>query len=159
MCLWALRDRGVWMQRKRRGGGSQGKRSWGDEASPVMGRSTVSEAGGRTRARRFFRKQKDMMWSAPFDPTFPTKCISHLGLWTRAKSGHDLELSTLLAKMGSFLSSQYPVEIRKYEYDPGFAIRGLHYDVQRVGLILMCFCSLTVFGNKMYSWCFSLLNT
>ncbi|EPY74063.1 5-nucleotidase domain-containing protein 3 [Camelus ferus] len=27
---------------------------------------------------------------------------------------------------------RYPVEIRKYEYDPNFAIRGLHYDVQRV---------------------------
>ena len=26
---------------------------------------------------------------------------------------------------------RYPMEIRKYEYDPNFAIRGLHYDVQR----------------------------
>lgn len=26
------------------------------------------------------------------------------------------------------------MEIRKYEYDPNFAIRGLHYDVQRVSL-------------------------
>lgn len=26
---------------------------------------------------------------------------------------------------------RYPAEIRKYEYDPNFAIRGLHYDVQR----------------------------
>ncbi|KAB0396966.1 hypothetical protein E2I00_009326 [Balaenoptera physalus] len=26
---------------------------------------------------------------------------------------------------------RYPMEIRKYEYDPIFAIRGLHYDVQR----------------------------
>ncbi|KAG8514105.1 5'-nucleotidase domain-containing protein 3 [Galemys pyrenaicus] len=32
---------------------------------------------------------------------------------------------------------RYPVEIRKYEYDPNFAIRGLHYDVQRVGSVLV----------------------
>lgn len=43
------------------------------------------------------------------------------------------ERKTLLAKTSSFLPSQYPVEIRKYEYDPNFAIRGLHYDVHRVG--------------------------
>uniref|UniRef100_A0A8C4MRD4 5'-nucleotidase domain containing 3 n=1 Tax=Equus asinus TaxID=9793 RepID=A0A8C4MRD4_EQUAS len=30
---------------------------------------------------------------------------------------------------------RYPVEIRKYEYDPSFAIRGLHYDVQRAVLM------------------------
>ncbi|XP_047644115.1 5'-nucleotidase domain-containing protein 3 isoform X3 [Phacochoerus africanus] len=30
---------------------------------------------------------------------------------------------------------RYPVEIRKYEYDPDFAIRGLHYDVQRAVLM------------------------
>ncbi|CAD7681251.1 unnamed protein product [Nyctereutes procyonoides] len=30
---------------------------------------------------------------------------------------------------------RYPVEIRKYEYDPNFAIRGLHYDVQRAVLM------------------------
>ena len=47
-----------------------------------------------------------------------------------------------LAKTSSSLPSQYPVEIRKYEYDPNFAIRGLHYDVQRVGIILMFFYSL-----------------
>lgn len=40
------------------------------------------------------------------------------------------------------------MEIRKYEYDPNFAIRGLHYDVQRVGLIATFFCSLMVFGNN-----------
>ncbi|POI35715.1 hypothetical protein CIB84_000533, partial [Bambusicola thoracicus] len=27
---------------------------------------------------------------------------------------------------------RYPAEIRKYDYDPNFAIRGLHYDVHRV---------------------------
>eukprot|EP00069_Balaena_mysticetus_P005747 bmy_04801T0 len=31
---------------------------------------------------------------------------------------------------------RYPAEIRKYEYDPNFAIRGLHYDVQRTGRFL-----------------------
>uniref|UniRef100_A0A452R3R2 5'-nucleotidase domain containing 3 n=1 Tax=Ursus americanus TaxID=9643 RepID=A0A452R3R2_URSAM len=31
--------------------------------------------------------------------------------------------------------SEYPMEIRKYEYDPNFAIRGLHYDVQRAVLM------------------------
>ncbi|XP_009424397.1 5'-nucleotidase domain-containing protein 3 isoform X2 [Pan troglodytes] len=30
---------------------------------------------------------------------------------------------------------RYPAEIRKYEYDPNFAIRGLHYDVQRAVLM------------------------
>ncbi|XP_021030183.1 5'-nucleotidase domain-containing protein 3 [Mus caroli] len=30
---------------------------------------------------------------------------------------------------------RYPAEIRKYEYDPSFAIRGLHYDVQRAVLM------------------------
>ncbi|XP_023383219.1 5'-nucleotidase domain-containing protein 3 [Pteropus vampyrus] len=30
---------------------------------------------------------------------------------------------------------RYPMEIRKYEYDPSFAIRGLHYDVQRAILM------------------------
>lgn len=27
---------------------------------------------------------------------------------------------------------QYPEGIRKYDYDPSFAIRGLHYDIQKV---------------------------
>lgn len=40
------------------------------------------------------------------------------------------------------------MEIRKYEYDPNFAIRGLHYDVQRVGVILMFFYSLARSGIK-----------
>lgn len=44
----------------------------------------------------------------------------------------------------SFLLYQYPAEIRKYEYDPNFAIRGLHYDVQRVSLS-SCFSEV--------SWC------
>lgn len=30
------------------------------------------------------------------------------------------------------LSSQYPEGLGKYDYIPGFAIRGLHYDVQKV---------------------------
>ncbi|XP_071584486.1 5'-nucleotidase domain-containing protein 3 [Heliangelus exortis] len=30
---------------------------------------------------------------------------------------------------------RYPAEIRKYEYDPNFAIRGLHYDVHRALLM------------------------
>lgn len=29
---------------------------------------------------------------------------------------------------------QYPEGIRKYDYDPSFAIRGLHYDIQKVGV-------------------------
>lgn len=27
---------------------------------------------------------------------------------------------------------QYPEALRKYEYIPNFAVRGLHYDVQKV---------------------------
>lgn len=27
---------------------------------------------------------------------------------------------------------QYPEGLRKYEYIPGFAIRGLHYDIHKV---------------------------
>lgn len=30
------------------------------------------------------------------------------------------------------LLPQYPEGIRKYDYDPTFAIRGLHYDIQKV---------------------------
>ncbi|KFO30280.1 5'-nucleotidase domain-containing protein 3 [Fukomys damarensis] len=33
------------------------------------------------------------------------------------------------------VASEYPAEIRKYEYDPSFAIRGLHYDVHRAVLM------------------------
>lgn len=29
-------------------------------------------------------------------------------------------------------AQQYPEGIRKYDYDPSFAIRGLHYDIQKV---------------------------
>lgn len=29
---------------------------------------------------------------------------------------------------------QYPHELKKYEYDPNFAIRGLHYDVHKVSI-------------------------
>lgn len=35
-----------------------------------------------------------------------------------------------------FFRCQYPEGLREYEYIPDFAVRGLHYDVQKV----RCFC-------------------
>lgn len=37
-----------------------------------------------------------------------------------------------LAQAGSTFPPQYPEGIRKYDYNPSFAIRGLHYDIQKV---------------------------
>lgn len=59
------------------------------------------------------------------------------------------------------LFSQYPEGLGKYDYIPGFAIRGLHYDVQKVsctkfsllGLVFHCvlvlveMLSVTVYNN------------
>lgn len=162
MCCWGLRDLGVQEHRQGREREERVERSWqGRERGPACAWADRQGAG-----------QDGRLWpgcllggawtgsggtSCGLPVLTPTSywCINYLSLCTRARSGQDPALSTLLAKTSSFLLSQYPAEIRKYEYDPNFAIRGLHYDVQRVGLLLLFFCGLMMFGNEMYSWYFT----
>ena len=39
---------------------------------------------------------------------------------------------TPLAQAWPHFPQPYPEGIRKYDYNPSFAIRGLHYDIQKV---------------------------
>ena len=41
--------------------------------------------------------------------------------------------SAPLAQAWPRFPQQYPEGIRRYDYNPSFAIRGLHYDIQKVG--------------------------
>uniref|UniRef100_A0A8C2NHK9 5'-nucleotidase domain containing 3 n=1 Tax=Capra hircus TaxID=9925 RepID=A0A8C2NHK9_CAPHI len=50
-------------------------------------------------------------------------------------SNNEMSLSDIEIYGFDYDYTLYPVEIRKYEYDPNFAIRGLHYDVQRAVLM------------------------
>lgn len=43
----------------------------------------------------------------------------------------------------SIFSFQYPEAIRDLEYDPNFAVRGLHYDIKK-GLLLKVDCFMQV---------------
>ena len=41
-------------------------------------------------------------------------------------------MPTPLAQAWPHFPQPYPEGIRKYDYNPSFAIRGLHYDIQKV---------------------------
>lgn len=82
--------------------------------------------------------------------------LSQLSRWNNFVDKQSLRLLRCC-----YLLSQYPEGLGKYDYIPGFAIRGLHYDVQKVsctkfsllgfvfrcGLVLVEMLSVTVYNN------------
>lgn len=48
---------------------------------------------------------------------------------------------------------QYPEEILQFKYDPDFAIRGLHFDYQKVSLLLMYGSACILVFSVCDAWC------
>ncbi|CAL8095148.1 unnamed protein product [Orchesella dallaii] len=62
------------------------------------------------------------------------------------------DLETLIYNLGREVlldRFKYPEAIRKLEYDPGFAVRGLHYDIKK-GLLLKVDCFMQVQLGSVY---------